>query len=257
MRAAYPDREGIVERDGAKIAFEVYECAGAPTLLMTQTWQVLHSRHWKLMIPYLSRHYRVVTYDPVGNGKSDRIFDGDRYGHRSQVDDAVAVLDATGTATAIPTHAWTIAHPNREASYAGMFDRVENPQGWDKYNTHYWRENWDDFVKFFFAECCSNPHSTRLWDDTTAWAMETEGELIALAGEGKEQISYEDMKAAVTSMRMPVLIIHGTDDRVVSYESSLRLQKRIAHAQLLTIPNSSNDRSIEEDHSIDNTSHAK
>ena len=49
MRAAYPDREGIVERDGAKIAFEVYECAGAPTLLLTQTWQVLHSRHWKLM----------------------------------------------------------------------------------------------------------------------------------------------------------------------------------------------------------------
>ena len=80
MRAAYPDREGIVERDGAKIAFEVYECAGAPTLLLTQTWQVLHSRHWKLMIPYLSRHYRVVTYDPVGNGKSDRVFDGDRYG---------------------------------------------------------------------------------------------------------------------------------------------------------------------------------
>jgi pimeloyl-ACP methyl ester carboxylesterase len=141
MRARYPDREGIVERDGAKIAFEVYECAGAPTLLLTQTWQVLHSRHWKLMIPYLSRHYRVVTYDPVGNGKSDRIFDGDRYGHRSQVDDAVAVLDATCTATAIavglsrgggiavmlgafhpdrvdgvvaiaPTHAWTIPHPS-------------------------------------------------------------------------------------------------------------------------------------------------
>ena len=77
MRAAYPDTEGIVERDGAQIAFEVYECAGAPTLLLTQTWQVLHSRHWKLMIPYLSRHYRVVTYDPVGNGKSDRVFDGD------------------------------------------------------------------------------------------------------------------------------------------------------------------------------------
>ena len=264
MRAAYPDREGFAERDGAKIAFEVYECAGAPTLLLTQTWQVLHSRHWKLMIPYLSRHYRVVTYDPVGNGKSDRVFDGDRYGIRSQVDDAVAVLDATDTHTALavglsrgggiavalgafhadridgviaiaPSHYWTVPHPNREASYAGMFDPVDNPQGWDKYNTQYWRENWEDFVKFFFAECCSDPHSTKQWDDTTAWAMETDGELIALAGECKPQISLEDMTAAVTSMRMPVLIIHGTADRVVSYESSLELQKLIPHAHLLTM----------------------
>ena len=146
--------------------------------------------------------------------------------HPDRIDGVVAIA---------PTHTWTIPHPNREASYAGMFDRVENPQGWDKYNTHYWRENWEDFVKFFFAECCSDPHSTKLWDDTTSWAMETDGELIVLAGEGKEQICYDDMKAAVTSMPMPVLIIHGTDDRVVSYESSLRLQKRIPHARLLTM----------------------
>ena len=125
--------------------------------------------------------------------------------------------------------------PTANRATPRMFDHVENPQGWDKYNIHYWREHWEDFVEFFFAECCSDPHSTKLWDDTTGWAMETEGELIALAGESKEQISYEDMKAAVTSMRMPVLIIHGTDDRVVSYESSLRLQKRIPHAQLLTM----------------------
>jgi pimeloyl-ACP methyl ester carboxylesterase len=116
---------------------------GRADLLLTQTCQVLHYRHWKLMIPYLSHHYRVVTYDPVGNGKSDRVFDGDRYGIRSQVDDAVAVLDATDTSAAIavglsrgggiavavgafhparidgviaitPSHYSTVPYPNRE-----------------------------------------------------------------------------------------------------------------------------------------------
>ena len=156
MRAAYPDLEGTVTRDGATIAFEVYERAGAPTLLLTQSWQIIHARHWKFMIPYLSRHYRVVTYDPVGNGKSDRIFDRERYGNRSYLDDALAVLDGTGTSTAIavglsrgggiatmlgafhpdrfdgvvaiaPTHPWVVPHPGRGAIYAGMFDRVEDP----------------------------------------------------------------------------------------------------------------------------------
>ena len=64
MRARDPDREGFVERDGARIFYEVYD-NDAPTILLMQTWQIVHSRHWKFMIPYLTRHYRVVTYDGV------------------------------------------------------------------------------------------------------------------------------------------------------------------------------------------------
>ena len=101
MRAAAPTVEGTTQCDGANIAYEVFGPADAADVLLAQTWQVVHSRHWKLMIPYLSRHYRVVTYDPVGNGKSHRFFDRERYGDRSHMNDALAVLDATGTATAI------------------------------------------------------------------------------------------------------------------------------------------------------------
>ena len=170
------------------------------------------------------------------------------------------MLDATGTATAIaiglslgggiatmlgalhperidgvvaiaPSHRWVVPDPDREAGFAGMFDPVENPQGWEKYNVHYWRENWADFVEFFFAECCSDPHSTKLWDDTTGWAMETDGELIAL-GEEAAPIDVPDIEAVLMAMRMPMLIIHGTDDRIISYKSSLELQRRIPHAEL-------------------------
>ena len=65
--------------------------------------------------------------------------------------------------------------------------------------------------------------------------METEGELIALGREGAPQIAPDDIESAVTAMQMPVLIIHGTDDHIISYESSLELQERVPHARLITM----------------------
>ncbi len=71
MRARQPDRSGYVEREGVKLFYEVYG-SGALTLLLLPAWSIIHSRMWKAQIPYLARHYRVVTFDGRGNGRSDR-----------------------------------------------------------------------------------------------------------------------------------------------------------------------------------------
>src|SRR5262249_30299398 len=60
-RARYPDAEGYVERDGVRVFYEVYG-EGEPTILLLPTWSVIHSRHWKMQIPYLARHCRVLTF---------------------------------------------------------------------------------------------------------------------------------------------------------------------------------------------------
>ena len=70
-RARYPDEEGYVERDGVRLFYEVYG-SGEPTVLLLPTWSIVHSRHWKMQIPYLARHCRVLTFDGRGNGRSDR-----------------------------------------------------------------------------------------------------------------------------------------------------------------------------------------
>ena len=57
-RARYPDSTGYVERDGVRLYYEVYG-AGEPTMLLLPTWSIVHSRHWKMQIPYLARHCRV------------------------------------------------------------------------------------------------------------------------------------------------------------------------------------------------------
>jgi pimeloyl-ACP methyl ester carboxylesterase len=96
MRARTPDQEGSVERDGVKIAYEVFG-SGETTILLMPAWSIIHSRLWKMQVPYLARHYRVVTFDGRGNGKSDRPADPEAYANEEYVADALAVLDATDT----------------------------------------------------------------------------------------------------------------------------------------------------------------
>ena len=95
-RARHPDEEGFVERDGVRVRWERYG-DGEPTLLLLPAWSIIHSRQWKAQIPYLARHYRVLTFDPRGNGRSDRPPTAEAYDDDQYVADALAVLDATGT----------------------------------------------------------------------------------------------------------------------------------------------------------------
>jgi len=90
-RARYPDAEGYVERDGVRSFYEVYG-DGEPTILFLPTWSIVHSRCWKMQIPYLARHCRVVTFDGRGNGRSDRPREPAAYDEREFAADAVAVL---------------------------------------------------------------------------------------------------------------------------------------------------------------------
>src|SRR3712207_9014318 len=50
---------------------------------------------------YLSRHFRVVTFDGRGNGRSDRPEGAAAYRNEEYAADALAVLDATGTERAV------------------------------------------------------------------------------------------------------------------------------------------------------------
>ena len=101
MRARDPDRDGYVERDGVKVAYEVFGDGHEPTIVLMPTWPIVHSRMWKAQVPYLARHHRVVTFDPRGNGRSDRPREPEAYTDDRYVADTIQVMDETGTDRAV------------------------------------------------------------------------------------------------------------------------------------------------------------
>ncbi len=99
MRARQPDSSGHVDCDGVQIFYEVHG-DGEPTILLLPTWMILDSRFWKLQVPYLARHFRVITYDPPGNGKSDRPLDPAHHGVYAHLRYTESVLDEVGADSA-------------------------------------------------------------------------------------------------------------------------------------------------------------
>jgi pimeloyl-ACP methyl ester carboxylesterase/predicted glycosyltransferase len=238
MRACQPIRDGYVERDGIKIFYEVFG-TGEPTVLLLPTWSLLHSRHWKMQVPYLARHCRVVTFDGRGNGRSDRPTTPEAYAETEFMADAIAVMDATQTERAViagfslgAQRALLLAANHRERVEAAVFigptypggghprpertvytweDELDTDEGWAKYNKHYWLRDYQGFVDFFLSTMFPEPHSTKPIEDGVGWALETTGETLALTYLGPHLEPDEALELA-RRVRCPVLIVHGDRD---------------------------------------------
>lgn len=252
MRAAYPDLTDHVVRDGVSLGYEVFG-EGEPTILLLPTWTIIHSRQWKMQVPYLARHYRVIAYDGPGNGLSDRVTDPVRYTADSYAEDAVAVLDACGVERAVvvglslgarygarlaalhpervmglvaigPALPLSPPLPEREAIVDNLFAPVaENPEGWAKYNVEYWHRDYEDFVEFFFSQGFNEPYSTKPREDALGWGMEGGPEFLEAEARVKaleEEMTGEELAAGVSC---PTLIIHGTRDWIQPHQVGERL----------------------------------
>ncbi len=262
-RARYPDHEGYVEREGVRIFYEVYG-EGEPTVLLLPTWSIVHSRHWRMQIPYLARHCRVVTFDGRGNGKSDRPAGADAYHEREFAADAIAVLDATETERAIIVGfsmggqrglILAAEHPERVAgaafigpSFPGggepLLERWEydfhegydTEEGWAKFNKHYWLRDYVGFVEFFMSRIFTEPHSTKPFEDMVGWALETDAETLIATVE-TPALTQEEARALAARVRCPVLVVHGEDDAVVSVTRGIALAEQTG-GELVTIEGS-------------------
>ncbi len=263
-RARYPDLTDTVERNGVRLFYEVYG-AGEPTVLLMPTWSVIHSRQWKLQIPYLARHCRVVTFDGRGNGRSDRPSDPVTYREEEFAADALAVLNATRTERAVVVSVSRGAerslhlaanHPERvkmlvfiapalplrpatprQQAIREFEERRDEHAGWGKWNRHYWVDRYEDFLEFFFSMCFTEQHSTKPREDCVGWGLDTDPETLVATQLAPRLMDEEGVRNLLSRIRCPVVVIHGRDDAIRPWKSGARLAE-LAAGQLVLLDGS-------------------
>jgi pimeloyl-ACP methyl ester carboxylesterase/predicted glycosyltransferase len=255
-QARYPDAEGQVERDGQRIFYEVYGDADE-TVFLLPTWSLVHSRHWKMQIPYLARHFRVLAMDGLGNGRSDRCREPGRYGAAEFARDCLAVMDATGTGSAVmvalsrgtqyllelgrlapervagaafvgPMFPYTLSHwtlllhPRVRSRFGRPLPRY---LWWGRMNGVYWRECYPDFAHWFISRCFSERHSTKGIEDGVGWALDSDAATLAATALGEIHRGRPALRTLARDLDCPVLVIHGNHDRITPFRDGRALAR--------------------------------
>jgi len=235
-RARQPDATGHLDRDGVGVYWERFGTARR-TILLMPTWQIVHSRMWKAQVPYLARTSTVLTFDPRGNGLSDRPQDAAAYDRRLFAEDALALLDLHGVERAmvvtwcdegqsllLAAHhpervsglamitAYPVAHPTHGGSPTYPFDAIlDTEEGWAKENRHYWLRDWPGFVEFYFSQVFTERHSTKQIEDAVGWGNETDAATMLVEAE-PTYAHRENAIALARRVACPMLVIQGTED---------------------------------------------
>ena len=245
-RALYPDSEGFVERDGMRLFYEVYG-EGEETIFLLPTWSLVHSRHWKMQIPYFARHFRVLTLDGLGNGRSDRSRDPRRYEPAEFARDCLAVMDATATDRAVMGSLSTGAQyllelarlaPERVAgaafigplfpytpSHWSLLMRMppallkQRPprffgRWWGNMHPGLWQQDYPGFAEWFISRCLIEPHSTKPIEDGVGWALDTDPETLAATVLVEFHRDRRNLRGLAKNIDCPVLVIQGDRDKI-------------------------------------------
>jgi pimeloyl-ACP methyl ester carboxylesterase len=260
-RARYPDVDGFVERAGQRLFYEVYG-EGEETVFLIPTWSLVHSRHWKMQIPYLARHFRVLTMDGLGNGRSDRCRDPERYGPSEFARDCLAVMDATRTGSAVmvclsrgaqfllelaglapgrvagaafiaPMFPYTVSHWSLllHPSVAPLFEKPGIYRWWGRMNALHWRRDYAEFSEWFISRCLPEPHSTKPIEDGVTWALDSDPETLIATARGEWLRDRRGLRKLAENLACPVLVIQGDRDRITPLRDG-RALARLAGGQL-------------------------
>ena len=259
-RARYPDEEGRVVRDGVGVFWERYG-DGEPAIVFVPPGMLVHSRFWKGQIAYFARRHRVLVFDGRGNGRSDRPDRPEAYSEAEQARDALAVMDATETERAVlvgggrgayraliaaarePDRAlalvlavpdWWLRPEFVEAFLSEPRDSYGD--GFDRLNPHYWRNDWEGFLRWWMAIGLPEPHSTKAFEDAVGWGLETDPDTFWVAAQAPGVAGRTELAELGRKVNCPILVMEAGQDAVAP-EGQAQLVADATGAELIGFPN--------------------
>lgn len=267
LRSIEANEEGFAERDGVRVHYQVFG-EGEQAVLLLPTWSIVHSDFWRNQVPHLAASHTVIAFDGRGNGGSDRPAESLAYAECGFADDAIAVLDAIGIDKAAIVSAsqggsWGLVlaaevperipaavfiapdlpfgpgHPDQERANQLFDEKLEEHDGWLKWNRHYWRADWPGFLEFFFSNCFTEPDSRSEIDHFFEMGMETDPDTIiaTIQAPGLDESTAERLAA---SIRIPTLVIHGDHDAITPLHRGKTLA-RLGGAEMVVLSGSGHE----------------
>lgn len=260
---------GSVQRAGAKLVWQEFG-SGPECVLLLPTWSIVHTDFWRHQVPVLAERYRVLTFDGLGNGASGRPVAPEMYGDLLVASDAVSVLDAREVERAAVIGvsqggAWALAlaaqHPARVSAAVfiapnvplapGHLERVAGSStfedvlpahpGWSRWNRHYWLDHYEDFLRFFFAQCFTEPDSEKQIAHFLRMGLETTPQvLLATAGVPENSMTPELTREMAAAIACPSLVIHGDGDAITPLARATELA-RLARSELMVMSGSGHE----------------
>ena len=241
-----PEREGFVDRDGVKLWYAVWGDHG-PWLAFAPPLQIVHSEMLKGAVPYLSQHFRVITTDGRGNGRSDRPDGQAAYSFDHFSADFVAVLDAAGAErvalVGISAGALTVlrlaaeqparvSHVIVAGGFADSLTADERLARRLKAEAELLHNDWPAYVDWFMDIIFSEPHSTKPYEDGVHFAWATCAEWL---GWCRQAWVGNDVRELARRITCPTLVIHGDNDKRVPYAKGEEIHALVPGSVMLTI----------------------
>jgi pimeloyl-ACP methyl ester carboxylesterase/predicted glycosyltransferase len=241
-----PAREGFVDRDGVKIWYAVWGDSG-PWVAFAPPFQIVHSQVLKAAVPYLSRHFRVVTHDGRGNGRSDRPTGQDAYSFDHFHADFVAVLDVVGadrvaligiSAAAMTVLRVAAEQPQRVTHVVTAGGFAESLPSDEKLAQRLKMEgellhgDWPGYIDWFMTTIFNEPHSTKPYEDGVHYGWATNAEWL---GWCRNAWVGNDVRDLARRVSCPTLVIHGDNDRRIPYAKGQAIHELVPGSKLLSI----------------------
>jgi len=241
-----PAHAGFVDRDGAKIWYAVWGDSG-PWIAFAPPLQIVHSQMLQATVPYLSQHFRVVTTDARGNGRSDRPMGQEAYSFDHFYADFVAVLDTVGAErtalVGISSGAMTVlrlaaeqpqrvTHVVAAGGFADSLPSDEKLAQRLKAESELLRSDWPAYIDWFMGTMFTEPHSTKPYEDGAHYAWATNAEWLNWC---RNAWVGNDVRELARRVNCPTLVIHGDNDRRVPYAKGQQIHELVPGSKMLTI----------------------